>query len=161
MPIVWYFYNAELSLKVNIHQELLNKSFHQRIATVSWLISERILGCHMLCQNLAFLKQVDLYTIFICRIYVWYIYVFVYIYVYICICLHLTAYYIPMYVYTYRVWLVFHVFQSELRHTTNHLNVYFASDFSLGAFITFQFVKNSTATFPKRLIYLSFLVIAL
>lgn len=83
-----------------------------------------------------------------------------YIYLYVCICLDLTAYYITIYVYTYRVWF-FHVFQSELCHTTNHLNVYFASDFSLGAFITFQFFKNSTATFPKRLINLSFLVIVL
>lgn len=77
-----------------------------------------------------------------------------------CACLDITAYYITIYVYTYRT-RIFHVFQSELRRTTNHLNVHFASDFSLGAFITFQFFKNSTATFPKRLIYLSFLVIAL
>jgi len=81
-------------------------------------------------------------------------------YLYMCACLDITAYYITIYVYTYRTW-IFHVFQSELRRTTNHLNVHFASDFSLGAFITFQFFKNSTATFPKRLIYLSFLVIAL
>ena len=37
---------------------------------------------------------------------------------------------------------IFPVFQPDLRHTANHLNVYFASDFSFSAFIAFQFFKT-------------------
>lgn len=120
--------------------------------------SEKILGRHhhVLCQSLAFLKQqVDIYTQFLYVGYTYYIHVYIYVHMYMLrynymLCLDITLCYICIYQST-----IFPVFQPDLRHTTNHLNVYFASDFFLSAFITFQFFLKTLQLHSLRNLFTS------